>query len=53
VFPTVGQSIEDHQGRSLSVDTDIHGTARQRSFPGPLAESAAGVNTIRWPYQAP
>jgi len=48
VFPTVGQTIEDHSGKPITVDTDINGRGFTKSLPGPLANLAEGRNTITW-----
>jgi hypothetical protein len=48
VFPTVGQTIEDRDGRPLEVNTDLNGEPRTRPCAGPLADLQAGRNTIVW-----
>jgi hypothetical protein len=51
VFPTVGQTIEDRDGKPLEVDTDINGRRYTQPVPGPLANLQKGLNTIVWPSQ--
>lgn len=46
VFSTVGQTIEDRDGKPIAVDRDIHGTPFARPLPGPLADLQRGRNTI-------
>ncbi len=48
-FPTVGQSIEDRDGRGIRVDRDIFAAQRRQPVPGPLAELKPGVNVIEFP----
>jgi hypothetical protein len=48
VFPTVGQTIEDRDGKPITVDTDIGGKPFPRPVPGPLAGLRRGENTITW-----
>jgi len=47
-MPTVGQTIEDRYGKTIAVDTDIHGLNRQDRIPGPLAGLKSERNTITW-----
>jgi alpha-N-arabinofuranosidase len=49
IFPTVGQTIEDRDGKSLTVDTDINSRRCTHPVPGPLADLREGLNTIVWP----
>jgi len=49
VFPTVGQTIEDRYGRSISVGRDINGKEFSPPIAGPLADLKSGQNSIRWP----
>jgi hypothetical protein len=53
VFPTVGQTIEDRDGRPLVVDTDFNGRRFSRPVPGPLADLQEGKNTISWSLPKP
>jgi hypothetical protein len=48
VFMTVGQTIEDRDGKPLAVDHDILGRPFDKRYPGPLAQPKAGANSIRW-----
>jgi len=48
VLPTVGQTIEDRDGKGITVDTDLTGAKRTRAIPGPLAELKPGRNRIEW-----
>jgi len=48
VMPTVGQTIEDRDGRPIRVKTDLFGRRRDRPVAGPLADPADGANTIEW-----
>jgi len=48
IFPTVGQTIEDHYGHPIKVDTDIHGKRFTQPISGPLTNLQQGVNTITW-----
>jgi hypothetical protein len=48
VFQRVGQSIEDRDGRPITIDRDISGAKRTRTVAGPLADAVAGRNTIEW-----
>jgi hypothetical protein len=48
VMPTVGQTIEDRNGRPIRVDTDILGKERARPIAGPLADLKPGENTVKW-----
>jgi hypothetical protein len=49
IFPTVGQTIEDRDGKPIAVDTDINGKRYVQPVPGPLADLRKGLNTIVWP----
>jgi hypothetical protein len=49
VFPTVGQTIEDRDGKPIQVDTDINGRRYTQPVPGPLGDLQKGLNTIAWP----
>ncbi len=51
VFPTVGQTIEDRDGKPITVDADINGQRYAQPVPGPLAGLQKGLNTIVWPNQ--
>jgi hypothetical protein len=53
VFPTVGQTIEDRDGRPITVDIDLGGKRRTRPTPGPLANLKPGRNTIVWSPAGP
>ncbi len=46
VFHTVGQTIEDRNGKPIAVDTDINGRKFTGGMPGPLAGLNEGVNTV-------
>jgi len=46
VFPTVGQTIEDRDGRPMRVDVGMLDRQRQSPRVGPLADPRAGRNTI-------
>lgn len=48
VFPTVGQSIEDRDGRPIRVTTDILEKNRARPAAGPLADLKPGENVVQW-----
>lgn len=48
VFPTVGQTIEDHYGNPIKVDTDLNGKKYKPPIAGPLADLKQGLNTIVW-----
>jgi hypothetical protein len=48
VLPTVGQTIEDADGRSLRVETDLFGQPRTAPVVGPMANLAPGENTLHW-----
>lgn len=48
VFPTVGQTIEDRQGKPIRVDSDFGATKRASPVAGPLADLPPGRNTIEW-----
>lgn len=48
VFPTVGQTIEDRNGRPLAVDADINERKWLHPLPGPLADLKQGKNAIAW-----
>ena len=48
VLPTAGQTIEDHRGRPIRVDTDIFGKQRASPVPGPLADLKPGENMLKW-----
>ena len=48
VLPTVGQTIEDRNGKPIKVDTDVFGAKRTEAMPGPLAELKRGPNRIEW-----
>ena len=52
VFPTVGQTLEDHEGRPISVDTDLLGRRFDRRLPGPLATLRSGENRLSWQRSA-
>ncbi len=46
VFPTVGQTIEDRDGRPIRVDVGMLDRQRPSPHVGPLADLRAGRNTI-------
>ncbi|MCU0917503.1 MAG: right-handed parallel beta-helix repeat-containing protein [Planctomycetes bacterium] len=48
VFPTVGQTIEDRDGKPIAVDRDINGREFDPPVCGPLADLETGTNTITW-----
>jgi hypothetical protein len=48
VLPTVGQTIEDRDGKPIKVDTDLTGAKRTQPMAGPLAEPKVGRNRIEW-----
>ncbi|MEJ2701971.1 MAG: right-handed parallel beta-helix repeat-containing protein [Sedimentisphaerales bacterium] len=50
LFSTVGQTIEDRDGRPITVDTDIDGTKFEKPIVGPLATLKQGENTITWTF---
>lgn len=53
VFQRVGQSIEDRDGRPITVDRDVNGAKRTTTVPGPLAEAVAGSKVIEWVLRRP
>jgi len=48
VFPTVGQTLEDRDGKPIEVNTDINGKEYARPIAGPLGDLKDGLNTIVW-----
>ena len=48
VFPPVGQTLEDREGRPITVNTDLVGRRFDRPLPGPLATLQRGENRISW-----
>jgi alpha-L-arabinofuranosidase len=48
VFSPVGQTIEDREGRPITVDTDFLGRRFDRRLPGPLATLRRGENRLSW-----
>ncbi|MGD0092647.1 MAG: right-handed parallel beta-helix repeat-containing protein [Planctomycetota bacterium] len=48
VLPTIGQTIEDRNGKPIRVETDLTGGQRTAAIPGPLAELKPGRNRILW-----
>jgi hypothetical protein len=48
IFPTVGQTIEDHHGEPVRVSRDINGREFARPISGPLADLKSGLNAITW-----
>jgi hypothetical protein len=48
VFPTVGQTLEDREGRPITVNTDLLGRRFDRRLPGPLATLQPGENRLSW-----
>jgi hypothetical protein len=48
VLPTAGQTIEDHRGQPIRVDTDFLGKNRASPVAGPLADLKPGENTLKW-----
>jgi len=50
VFPTVGQTLEDRQGRPITVNTDLAGRRFDRRLPGPLATLQPGENRLSWQW---
>ncbi len=48
VFRTVGQTLEDRDGKPLQVNTDINQKEYARPIAGPLADLQNGLNTIVW-----
>jgi alpha-N-arabinofuranosidase len=48
VFPTVGQTLEDCQGRPIGVTADLAGRRFEPPVPGPLATLQAGENRLSW-----
>jgi len=51
VFRTVGQTLEDREGRPLRVDRDFRGEEFTRPVPGPLSDLKAGPNVVAWPAE--
>jgi hypothetical protein len=51
VFPTVGQTIEDRDGKPIKVDTDINGRKLTQPIAGPLTDLKQGLNKIIWPIR--
>jgi hypothetical protein len=51
VFPTVGQTIEDRDGKPIKVDTDINGRKLTQPIAGPLTDLKQELNTIIWPIK--
>lgn len=50
VFSTIGQTIEDRDGRPIRVDTDFYADPRGKALPGPLAEIGAENVAVSWIY---
>lgn len=48
VFSPVGQTLEDREGRPITVNTDLLGRRFDRRLPGPLATLQRGENRISW-----
>lgn len=48
VFPTVGQTIEDRDGKLICVDRDALGSYRKQVRVGPLADLQSGINHVFW-----
>jgi hypothetical protein len=48
VFSPVGQTLEDREGRPITVNTDVLGRRFDRPLPGPLATLQRGENRISW-----
>jgi len=48
VFAPVGQTLEDREGRPISVNTDLLGQRSDRRWPGPLATLQRGENRLSW-----
>ena len=44
----VGQTLEDGQGRPITVNTDLLGRRFDRRLPGPLATLQPGENRVSW-----
>jgi hypothetical protein len=51
VFTTVGQTIEDHNGNPLAVDSDFNGQRFAPPRPGPISDLKPGRNTITWSFK--
>ena len=51
IFLPAGQSLQDHRGKPIQIESDILDRKFKRPIPGPLAELKPGVNTIKWSYQ--
>jgi hypothetical protein len=47
-FAPVGQSLEDREGRPITVNTDLLGQRFDRRFPGPFATIQRGENRLSW-----
>jgi hypothetical protein len=48
VFSTIGQSIEDQQGKAITVNTDFNGTSFEKPTVGPISDLSEGINAITW-----
>jgi hypothetical protein len=51
ILPTVGQAIEDRDGKPLEVNSDFNGRRFAPPIPGPLSDLETGLNRIVWKIQ--
>jgi alpha-N-arabinofuranosidase len=49
IFAVIGQTLEDRDGKKITIDTDYYGVKRSKPLVGPLAEMNKGPVTITWP----
>ncbi len=48
VFTTTGQTIEDKDGKAITVDTDFNGKSFKKPTVGPISNLNEGNNSIVW-----
>jgi hypothetical protein len=48
VFSTIGQAIEDQQGKAITVNTDFNGKSFKTPAVGPISDLSEGINAISW-----
>jgi alpha-N-arabinofuranosidase len=48
IFSTTGQTIEDKDGRAITVNTDFNGKVFEKPTVGPISNLSEGANMISW-----
>ena len=48
IFSTTGQTIEDKEGRAITVNSDFNGRVFEKPTVGPISNLAEGTNMVSW-----